>query len=251
MVQFDQKDIEDLEDLDNSLLRQILNVPFTVPKEVLFLELVILDIGTIIKARRINYLHTLLKCSESEMLFKFFKTQWDHSASGDWTRQVKVYLTDFGISQDLEEIKLKSTYSFKKLVQVKSKEYALYKYLGKKEKHSKLENLFYPELKMQDYLKSQNLSVEQAKTVFLYRSSMAQYSANYPNGSEVSPCPLCHLHIDNQPMGFKNCLVIKDNIEVKGKYENIFSDQIKPQLAQSLIEIEKYAENFLKNRTVK
>ena len=81
------------------------------------------------------------------MLFKFFKTQWDHSASGDWTRQVQVDLKDFGIIQDLEEIKSKSTYSFKKIVQVKFKEYALYKYLGKKEKHSKLENLFILNLK--------------------------------------------------------------------------------------------------------
>ena len=52
-------------------------------------------------------------------------------------------------------------------------------------------------------------------------------------------------------MGFKNCSMIKENIEVKGNYENIFSDQIKPELAQSLLEIEKFRENFLNNRTVK
>ena len=49
--------IQDLEDLDASLLRKILNAPISVPIEALYLELGLLNIENIIKARRVNYLH--------------------------------------------------------------------------------------------------------------------------------------------------------------------------------------------------
>ena len=161
------------------------------------------------------------------MLYKLFITQWNHCTAGDWTRQVKKDLDDFEISSDLNEIKSKSKYSFKKLVQSRAKEHALYKLLEKKQNHSKLVNLFYPELKIQNYLKLEKLSVEQAKTVFSFRCRMAQYSENYRNQSEVSTCPLCQLHLDNQPMSFKNCATIKENIQIKGKYEKRCSDDVK------------------------
>ena len=51
----------------------------------------------------------------------------------------------------LEEIGAKSEYSFKRLVKSKSKEYAL-EYLSKvKSKHTKMENLDYLELDLQNY----------------------------------------------------------------------------------------------------
>ena len=54
-------------------------------------------------------------------------------------------LKQFDIKMDLEEIGEMSTNSFKKLVKLKSKEYAL-EYLLKS-KHSKMANLQYVELK--------------------------------------------------------------------------------------------------------
>ena len=55
-----KEEIEQLEALDMDLLRQMLNTPFSVPSEGVYLELGCRNIGTILKARRINYLHTLL-----------------------------------------------------------------------------------------------------------------------------------------------------------------------------------------------
>ena len=69
-------EIGQLEQLDLSLLRQILNTPFSVPSEGVYLELGCLDIRTIIKARRINYLHYLVNQDPNSMLYKFFCTQW-------------------------------------------------------------------------------------------------------------------------------------------------------------------------------
>ena len=62
-------EINEIESLDRTLLRQIMNTPISTPAESLYLDLGISDIETTIKARRINYLYYLCKSEENEMLF--------------------------------------------------------------------------------------------------------------------------------------------------------------------------------------
>ena len=83
------------------------------------------------------------------MLNQFFSVQWKYLGLGDWTEQVKEDLLDFGIDLDLEQIRLKSFYSFKKMVQSKAKAY----FIEKAQHHSKMDFLFYAELELQYYLK--------------------------------------------------------------------------------------------------
>ena len=82
------------------------------------------------------------------MLSKFFTAQWKYSCKDDWTQQVKTELEDFGILENLEDIKAKSKSSFKKLVKVKAKEFAFYSYCERN--LYKLDSLFYTELKRQN-----------------------------------------------------------------------------------------------------
>ena len=69
-------EIKEFEDLDKVFLRKVLGVPGSTPSEAFYLELGILPIGTIIKARRLNYLHTILTGDRKGMLYSFFITQW-------------------------------------------------------------------------------------------------------------------------------------------------------------------------------
>ena len=87
--------------LDRSLLQKILKVLISTPKESFYLELGILPIGTVVKSRRILYLHDLVNLNHTEMLYKFFVTQWNNPTRGDWTELVKEDLKDFGIDEDL------------------------------------------------------------------------------------------------------------------------------------------------------
>ena len=64
-------EIKQLEDLDLNLLRRFLNTPFSVPSEAVYLELGCLNISTIIKSRRLNYLYYLVKQDESSMLYQY------------------------------------------------------------------------------------------------------------------------------------------------------------------------------------
>ena len=155
-------EVGELEDLDEQLLRKILNTKYSVPAECLYLELGCLNISTIIKARRINYLHYLATRKEDEMLERFFLTQWNFPTINDWTEQARKDLDDFGIKQDLNQIISKSKYSFKENVKIKAREFAFYSLMERKESHSKVRNIFYNGLKMQNYLQSGELTTIQA-----------------------------------------------------------------------------------------
>ena len=92
-----QSDLDELETVDRLLLRRILSVPETTCIEALYLETGSMDIDTIIKAKRINYLHYLIKEEGSTMLFKFFQSVVGQTCQGDWNSQVKKDLEDFQV----------------------------------------------------------------------------------------------------------------------------------------------------------
>ena len=78
----------ELEELDRNLIRKALKWQGSTPKESLYLELGLLPIQQIIKARRIIYLHYILTSDENAMLYKFFKAQFESPVKEDWSEQV-------------------------------------------------------------------------------------------------------------------------------------------------------------------
>ena len=180
------------------MLRKILQVPFSTPSEAYFLELGILPIGVIVKARRANYLHYLLKRDKHEMLNTFFMTQWFDETVGDWTQQIRLDLEDLDIPCNFEFIRSKSATAFKELVKRKAKEYALKILTEKRIKHSKMDNLHYSELRLQTYFKTPGIQTKEVLNLFKWRVGMAPLGENFRgNGCNIM-CPLCGLHLDNQ-----------------------------------------------------
>ena len=152
-------ELEKLSKLDQTLLRKILNTQISTPIESLYLELGCIDIETLLKGRRLIYLHYLTQRKADTMLKRFFMAQWKYPSKGDWTEQIILDLDEFNISRDLEEIKSYSTYSFKKLVKRKAREVAFTKFMTAKSHHSKLQNLHYGQLTVQKYFtQKQSLS---------------------------------------------------------------------------------------------
>ena len=85
-------DVEQLEVVDQALLKKILETPSSTPSASLYLELGCLPIRFIIKARRIMFLQTILKEDKNSLLYKFFMAQSDAASRDDWSIQVKVIL---------------------------------------------------------------------------------------------------------------------------------------------------------------
>ena len=137
------------------------------------------------------------------MLSKFFRAQFAFPVKGDWTEQVKTDLKDFGIRENLDQIKARSSDSFKCLVKKHAKSYALSTILVKKEMHTKLDNLKYQKLEMQEFLRNQEISVNQAKILLKYRTGMADYK--------------CGKHQDSQEEIF-DCEVVKNISKISLKY---------------------------------
>ena len=156
---FTNTEVQEFEGLDQLFFRRLFEVPVTTPKEAYYLELGVLPINIILKSRRINYLQSILKQDKTGMLYTFFLTQWHNPCKGDWTEQVKEDLADFKIQCSFEEIEKKSKESFKKLVKIRAKELALEQLQSKQNKHSKMENLSYSEVKIQSYLNSEETSI--------------------------------------------------------------------------------------------
>ena len=127
-----ESEIDEFEALDKMLLRKILKAPVSTPIESLYLELGCLDIETIIKSRRLNYLHYLVTREEKEMLSLFFNTQWKYPNRKDWVEQVRSDLEDFDIPANLDFIREKSHLSFKNLVKKHAKQKCLLKCLKRK-----------------------------------------------------------------------------------------------------------------------
>ena len=65
------------------------------------------------------------------------------------------------------------------MVKAKSKEYALNLLIEKQKKHSKMKNLYYTDLVMQDYFKIEGISTKQAQNVFKWRVRMAPLGENF------------------------------------------------------------------------
>ena len=232
----------ELEDLDRLLIRRALQCPATTPKEAYHLELGLLPIRCIVKARRVNYLHYIIRSKENGMLFKFFQAQYDYPSKDDWTEQVKVDLKDLGILEDFSYIRSFTETAFKNMVKRKIKEFALDDLNEKKFEHSKMDNLVFTELKMQEYLLSGEITTAQKRNIFRYRTRMADYSENYPEGNTTKPCKVCHMHTDCQAHAV-SCYETLKSVTKKGKYGEIFSNKISRDTAIMLEQIMEIRKN--------
>ena len=118
--------------------------------------------------------------------------------------------------------------------------------MTKKVTHSKMDDLWYPKLNLQEYLRSNKFTVEEGTTIFKHRTRMSNFKENFKNGLESIPCPLCNLHFDKQEMAFQ-CPVVKSNVEVKGNFEDIFKENIPKEVVVTLINISKFREQFFED----
>ena len=239
-----KKETDELEMVDKILLRNILEAPVSSCVESLYLELGVIPIHILLKARRIVYFHYLVNLDTKEMLYKFFETQFKYASKDDWAITVRNALKDFGIPENFEFSKSKSVDSFKSLVKIKTKEYTMKYLLGLKADHTKMDNLVYSKLKMQGYLKSAEIPAHEAKNLFRYRVRSANFKENVGDKYTNKVCPLCTVHLDTQTHSME-CFKVKEEISVEGKYNDIFKEKVPSNISKTLLKITKLRENVI------
>ena len=95
----------ELDKIDRIFFQQLFGLLHSVPFPALYLETGLLPISVLIKVRRLNFLHSILKGTETGMLKQVFKLQWNFPCKGDWTIQTKNDLKDLEIEDNLEHFK--------------------------------------------------------------------------------------------------------------------------------------------------
>ena len=114
-------------------------------------------------------------------------------------------------------------------------------------KHSKMSNVNYHSLKMQNYFSRSDISIQDKKTIFKYRIRMEPFGENFRGGAAAILCPLCHTHLDNQEMSFQ-CPIIKKEIDIKGNLNDIYKENIKIETIETIIKISRYRTKKLENQ---
>ena len=128
-------------------------------------------------------------------------------------------------------------------MKIKAKEFCFNKLMEKKETHSKMKDLFYSEIKIQDYLKGNQFTTTQAKLIYSFRTRMANFRENFKGGEEQTTCPLCQTHLDSQVMALK-CPKLTTEVKINGKYEDLFREDISMKLVKTLTDIMTYSNKY-------
>ena len=240
-------EMEEFDKLDRLLLKRLLHAPISTPTEAFYLELGLIPASIHIKARRVKYLHYLLNKSRTEMLSMFFWTQWNNPCKGDWVNTVKQDLIELEIPVDVEFLKSYSKQTFKKYVNEKATKLTFKSMMFRKESHSKMRNLNYLSLEIQEYFTRGHLSKWDAHRIFLYRTRMIFFWGNFRTGSSRL-CPLCLEHPDTQEL-FTECSVMRNEYgEFKYLAKSIFSNSYKTEEVKNFVKILTFRENLIKGK---
>ena len=127
---------------------------------------------------------------------------------------------------------------------MKAKIYALDYLQYLKASHSKMNNLVYTELKLQDYLKSE-IPVNEAKHLYQFRVRVANFRDNFKGRYQSLACPFCCVHLDTQVHSVQQCEQVKKMVNIDGNYSDIFWGKIQNNISRTLFNISKLREDLI------
>ena len=197
-----KKDIKLLDDVDMRLLRDCLSLSSKTSRTLILAELGIMSIEAIIKQKRINYLNHLLTSDDENLAKQVLLQQVENTQRNDWVEVVKSDMEEANIQFNVEQISNTSKLTFKKMVKERSQAAFLNQLNKEKLKLSKGNNLNYPQLKLQSYLKSDsNLTSETMKRILKVRLRDIPVKCNFPGAFSDNKCvaaPLCDKSESNE-----------------------------------------------------
>ena len=110
--------------------------------------------------------------------------------------------------------------TFSKLIKEKIIDVSFNYLIEAKAEHSKMDDLNYSNLEMQNYLKTGEISTKEAKSLFKFRTRMAQVKANFSSQFIDLYCPECSFDLDTQ----KHLLEHTEHQNNAYTYEKIFTN---------------------------
>ena len=143
-------EVTQLEQMDETLLRTILECPMTVPKEMLYLDLGVTPIRYILMSRRLMFYQYIIKQPAGSLIRRFYETQSSKPVKNDWSITVKSNLNTLNVAFSENEMRKMSQPVFRKHIN-KAIRLESFKYLQKlKSHHTKVLHIQYVRLEMQN-----------------------------------------------------------------------------------------------------
>ena len=226
-------ELELLESVDLSFLRKLLKAPRATPKEMIYLELGCVPLRELIIKRRVLFLHYILNESENSIILRFFNAQLKKRKPKDWITTVLRDLQDLGIEQTMNEIKELKKNKLKRIMNKAIMNKAFERLMKLKESHSKVRNLAFSNLKMQNYFKPSRvvISKNDIETIFKLRSKVSDVKLNFKGKYENLECRSCKIEEESQEHAYE-CIEIRKKRENKTKmieFEKIYGENAKNQ----------------------
>ena len=248
-------ELDIIEKVDEALLRGILKAHAKIPREALYLETGSMPIKYIIKSRRINYLHNILKKDDEELVKEIYYAQKESPVEGDFCKLVAADMDHVEMNMSENEISNIKKEAFKKIVKKKVTEAALNKLIQAKENHSKMSQVTYSKLQIQEYLKNPLFESESMEMLTALRTRTVRGIKNDFRGMySDTECPLeCgntdtlqHLldcSVLNQHMSSES--IAKNRLE----FQDIYSEGIvkQKQITQLYIQLMSIRGKLLRN----
>ena len=218
---------EVLEQVDEYLLRKILNAHSKTPKEMLYLETGAIPIRFVIQNRRLSYLHHILTRNKNELISKVNYAQKRRPVRDDWSETVKNDIVETGLKLNEDDIRQMKRDNFTKVLKKKVR-LAAYKYLIKiKDGHSKVKIIVHENLEGQKYIKCYKVRPPEKQLIFKLRSRMTNVKANFKSMYENLECNLCEkstlqtdAHLLDCEALIQKCKTLANNYNAE--YEDVF-----------------------------
>ena len=231
-----------LETVDLSLLRQMLKAPKGTPKEMIYLELGLVPFRDLIRGRRLGFLHSILHEDSKSLVNKFFQTQLKHRTKKDWVTTVLDDLDYLNIKElDFQTIKNIKQTEYMKIIKQKVREKSFEKLENLKKSHTKVEDVEHSCIVMQKYLQPNTTKItkDEAQLIFKLRCKVTEAKVNLKGTYDNLECGACGISEETQ-QHIIECKELNKN----KKSENIIYSKI---LNGTVIEKLKIAKLFREN----
>ena len=233
-------DLRKLEQVDEKLLRKILNCSFQVTNEMLYLELGLLPVRYIIKLRRLIYLkHVLKQEIRNSLIYQFLIAQVNTPKRKDWASTVLKDLEEIDIKYDFVQIKNMPDITFEKLCKENIHKQA-FQYLDRKKlSHEKVKHIEYKKLEMAGYLKPTELQLSTKDRQFLFQCRVSDIDVKSNRKWKYSEkhCVSCqNIAIEEMGLHILECKILSDQndqISYIPEYEDLFGKDIEEQIYTS------------------
>jgi hypothetical protein len=204
------KDLKDLAVIDHKIMRLITGAQAKVPIEMLYLETGQIEISHVITVRRLMYLHTILTRHKDEITSKTYAAMKLNPLKEDWINLVSEDLQTIQMTlENEEEIRNLTKTQFKAMVKRKVRQAAFIELQEAKRNHSKVRDIKFQSLGMQEYIASSKFSNNQCKLLFNLRSKCVnEFKSNFQYGGQNIRCQICSAEDDTQEHALK-CEALK------------------------------------------